>query len=257
MLSTIGRGRGGTVKEAFNITTQHKMKSASEGGYEELRSGVFGFSSDVDNEKGVADIDGLEPVMGTGDNQFRIAHQRLYPNCLYMPEHLHMIYNALQNGVEKIPEHKRWIKQLRAIEHFLSDKSLRRLFMATCMKDDPRKDLFKYYSSVSIDWRWESLSKALDQLSPLFEILQEKWDLAKMMVSDDGKSDAALLREVGEVLKTPYYYEFSEAIRVAGELLEKAARRLEGCECHKDVWTSKASSKRKAKIMMRRSGHQK
>ena len=164
MLSTLGRGRAQTLKKTWNITTQHKMKTSTDLEYTEFRESVFGFLSDMGNEKGVADASTLEPVVGRGDNKYNVA--QLYPNCLYMPEHLHIIYNALQNGVEKIPQNKKWIKRLKALERFLSDKSLRRLFMAQCFKDSEDEQLFTHYSSVEIDWRWEALEKALDRLLP-------------------------------------------------------------------------------------------
>ena len=78
------------------------------------------------------------------------------------------LYNALQHGVEKLALYKNFLKHLRAVEAFLSDKSLRRLYMATCLAEHPEKDKLRNYSTVHIDWRWEMLSKALHRLfSPL------------------------------------------------------------------------------------------
>ena len=121
------------------------------------------------------------------------------------------------------------------MERFLADKSLRRLFIAKLLQNYSRADLFKSYSRVDVDWRWETLQKALEQLIPLWEPLKEVYDMSQLMGHEDGKSEAGLLREVDAALKTPLFLEFSELVRVQGVLLDRFCHALEGCTCHADV----------------------
>ena len=252
MLSTLGRGHGGLLKKAFNIASQHRLISETEAEYKRMNEQVFGILSDMGTEKGVADVSTMEPIMGAGENTYKIGYGMQYPNALYMPEHLHIIYNCLQNSVEKMPENKSWIKKLRSVERFLADKSLRRLFIAKTQ--DARTQLFQSYSRVDVDWRWETLQKALDQLIPLWEPLMELYDPKKLMSGADGKSEAGLLHDVDAALKTPMFLEISELVRALGTELERFAHTLEGCTCHADVWTARGSHRRKASVMEERTG---
>jgi hypothetical protein len=254
-LSTLARGRSGLIKKSHNISTQHKLVSDSEQSYDLLRSQVYGITSDMGTEKGVCDISTMRPIIGRGENKFDVSAGMQYPNALYMVEHLHVIFSALEHGVEKVDGMKAWLKKINTLERFLSDKSLRRLFIANCMLGHPDAHLFLNFSHVSIDWRWESLVKGLDQLIPLLPLLVEFYDKDKMCASDAGKSEAVLLTEVAEVLPEEFFLEISEAVRVQGTLLERTAHRLEGCECHREIWTSRASFKRKQQIMLQRHGY--
>ena len=100
------------------------------------------------------------------------------------------------------------------------------------------------------------LSKALNQLIPLYESIQEKFSLEKMMKTDDGKIDVEVLKQVATVLKAPHFNEFNEMIRTCGEILEKYAHRCEGCECHRHIWMSKRSFAGKRKALKETTGHE-
>ena len=52
------------------------------------------------------------------------------------------------------------------------------------------------YSTVTIDWRWETLVKSLTQMIPLLDALRATFDLTKMKDSEEGSSEAVLLSEV-------------------------------------------------------------
>ena len=135
-------------------------------------------------------------------------------------------FNAVQNGIEKLVWSKAWMKKLRVLERFLTDKFLRRLSCATCLTDPFLQKLFEKYSGNTIDWRWETLCKALDQLIPLYETLQQYYDVSKMMVSEDGKSEATLLREVDEVLKSEEFIELCESNRTSIKNCGEARARI-------------------------------
>ncbi len=74
--------------------------SDSEASHDELRRQVFGALSDMGTEKGAADMNTMKPVIGTSDNRIDVSAGMQYPNALYMAEHLHVLFSALQHGVE-------------------------------------------------------------------------------------------------------------------------------------------------------------
>ena len=256
LLSVIGRGRGTLVAKAFKMSSIHKMESKDEDMEQRLREQVYGLTADQGTEKGCADIDSLQPR--PHDGHFALSPKsRMYPNALYMPEHLHIIFNALQHAVEALPTYRHWLNRLRSVERFLPDKSIRRLFMATCMEGHPEQQRLKSYSTVHIDWRWEMLSRALDQLIPIAHLLRERFDLNKLLskVEDGTKVDAEILREAHSALQIQHFLQCCEMVRSVWHVLERAAHRLEGCECHRSIWISKAGSAAKKRRLQAETGY--
>ena len=256
LLSTIGRGRGSLVAKSFKLGNIHKMESETEQDEADLRAQVYGLVADQGTESGCADIDVMKPIIDEiGSLRHDDACCRQYPNCIYMPEHLHMLFNALQHAVESIPEHRLWIVRLRALERFLSDRSLRRLFVATCLIGHPEAWRFKYYSTVEINWRWEMLSKALDCLIPLFDLMMHTLDLEKLTKTDGSDIDPNLARDAHATLHMPDFLPLSELIRQTGNSIESTAHRLEACECHRSLWMSKTSWVGKTRTLERQTGY--
>ena len=109
-------------------------------------------------------------------SQFRAVDESdyyMYPNLLNLNEHLHILYNAVKEGIEAMENHKDYLDKLRCVEGFLSDRALRRAYQARCEFESVKeRDTFTHYSTVHIDWRWEFLSKALNRLVPLIRCMQ-------------------------------------------------------------------------------------
>ena len=142
MLSTYGRGRGSLVQKAVNINNIHKMESSDREQHAALTAQVYGITADQGVEKGIADMDTMEIH---DEEQGHPAPSHLYPNALWMPEHLHIYFNALGHAVCKLESHKHWINRLRQVATFLPGSSLRRLLIRLLMNDNPglRKQLLQ------------------------------------------------------------------------------------------------------------------
>ena len=255
MLSTYGRGKGSLVHLATNINNILKMESASREMHDEMCDQVFAIVADQGTERGIADMSTMEaaeveqPGSGANTNcEFR------YRNALWMPEHLHIHFNALQHSVESLSTHKHWLKRLRDVESFLSDGGLRRLFIKLFMADDPK--LLQNYSRVHIDWRWEMLSKALDKLVPIAKLLRDRFNLVRFTTSAESeKLDAQEMKNAYAALHTPHFVEMCELIRTHGHILERSAHRLEGCECHREIWIGKGTWKSKRQKLHSQTGY--
>ncbi len=246
MLSTLGRGRSQLIKKTFNISMQQKFKASCERDYDSIRHRVYGICSDMGTEKGIAEMSTLTPSVACAGNRYKVADTMMYPAAIYMPEFLHIIFNSLQNGTEKLACGKHLVKELKSVQTMMADKSLRRLFVATCVPDPAVAARFKNYSSVEIDWRWETLCDALDHLLPFIDLLRSHFTPSRMMVSDDGKCEAKLSKDVDRILVQQHrLLALAELVRLSGKRLEQTAHRLEGCECHAHVWMARGSHKRK------------
>eukprot|EP00959_Pyramimonas_sp_CCMP1952_P297307 6220005-Pyramimonas_sp.AAC.1 len=142
------------------------------------------------------------------------GHGKMHKHTLYMLEHLHVFFNSLRHGVEKLPNHARYMNRLRGIERFMSDLLLRRLIVATCLpggEHHPDANLFRHYSTVHIGWGWEMMEKAFDMLPPLLPAIRRQFDLEKLLSKTaDGKVDAQTIRDAKLFLDMPFSTGFSE-----------------------------------------------
>ena len=145
----------------------------------------------------------------------------MYPRCLTLPGHLHILYNALEEGVKDMPIYKDYIDLLRIFQNMLSQRPLREKFQESCIKGKACYSLFNSYQTVHIDWRWEFLSKALDHLIPLIVYLRAHFDPQKMLAGDTGMLKCALIKQVHDALQRPCFDEMSEMLRVAGKPLRE------------------------------------
>lgn len=251
-ISTLAKGHASKVKKAHNISTGFKIESKSTASYDVKRHEVFGLVADEGTEAGIADISNLDLSKLTGRTdhlEFSTGDGRMYPNALYMPEHLHKFGNALENSVKKMPNQKHFLNRLNGMERFTSSRALRRLFVMECLGGEGHPDAasFRSYAAVHVDWRWECLEKAFDRLLPLLPIFVRNFNADKLRLAgkDDGNVDANAIRDAEEFLKIEHVEAFCEMLKVQGHIVNRTAHRLEGCECHASLWLSKASHKRK------------
>lgn len=181
----------------------------------------------------------MAPASGA-DEQGSLVRSYMYPIALQIPGHLHMMYDALEGAVKKLPAYADFITHLRALQSFMSNGDLRRRFQVVCMRGLAAAKMFDHYSVVHIDWRWEFLSLALDRLLPVMPLLRAHFDLEKMAASGDKNTlSAGVLSDASKALKVPNFVEFAEMIRVKGKALQHRAHWLEGCWCHEHIWKAR------------------
>ena len=243
-LSTLGLGHAGAVSKLLNCAGLYLMESESNKQFHSIRNEVRGYTSDQGVEKDCGEGT-VKVIPMFHDFESNSRQSFMFPQCLVVPGHLHILYNALREAIEKLPIAKEFLANLAVVQDFLSDKELRLKFVAECLRESSDAALFKHYHVVHIDWRWEFLSKALDKLVPLFIPLRDRFDLARVSSGDAGPVRLGLLRQVDVVLRKKFFVEFCEMIRISGKAVETTAHKLEGCHCHASVWTSKKGTKRK------------
>ena len=183
----------------------------------------------------------------------------LYPNAVRMPGHLHIIYNALRESFESLDCAKTFMDDLRAIEAVLSNKQLWRRFAALCLPEEHQRKLFEYFPVIHCDWRWEFLSEALTGMLRMLPALMAHWDEAKLLGTESGKLDRQVVKGVSDIFKRADFIfpVLSEMLRIVGVVVERFAKKLEGCWCHESLWTSgsRHGRKRKATAFKAATGH--
>ena len=111
-----------------------------------------------------------------------------YPCMLWIPGHLHILYNGLKEIIQKQPECEDYFERLQIITSFLNDKLLRRRFQALCCRNDAvAKALFETAPKMHIDWKWSFLSTALDYIVPRVLVLDRYFHYEEMAAGDSGK----------------------------------------------------------------------
>jgi len=93
---------------------------------------------------------------------------------------------------------------------------------------------------------------------PILAELRRKFNLQLFLTSEDGgKVGAAVVRDAFDALNTEHFLELCELVRSHGKILELNAHRLEGCECHKQLWTSHRNLRGRREALRTLSGHPK
>eukprot|EP00959_Pyramimonas_sp_CCMP1952_P188576 3943735-Pyramimonas_sp.AAC.1 len=120
------------------------------------------------------------------------------PRCIYLPDHLHMLFNALEESVSSTPSWKVVEKHYKALAGFLNNNSLRGRFRALCMRRSEGHNMFKAWSvGGKFSWRWEYLESFVSTMVPLLPLLRKHYNLRTMLTGEDmDKIDAAVLTEV-------------------------------------------------------------
>ena len=219
-----------------------------------LCSEVVAIVADQGTEKGIADVGKLTSLEeGALGNPGEVHHA--FVNAMWMPEHLHIFNNALENSITSLPVWEQFMHKLRSVERFLQDYSLRTLFRATCLVTMPAVSaLFRSYSGSHVEWRWEFLEKSLDKLLPLLPHMVAHLNVDAMLNSDEGKVDPAIVKEARAALDLPFFTEFCELIRSVGKCIYRFTHMLEGCRCHSHIWTGRGTFRTKAARMQELTG---
>ena len=256
-ISVLGKGYAGVTKKALNCANIYLMESGSEAAFHGLRGEVRGAVADQGTEKGIVDeplaiLTGMAVTHAPKDVQ-----SFLFPKALGIHGHLHILYNALEEAVMSLESAHIFMEQLRSLERFLSNRELRAKFQASCLAEADCKSRFNHYPTVHVEWRWEFLSKALDDLGPLFPLMQQHFDLAKILQSDAGVLHRNDVDEVNKVLQSETFLAYAEMLRVHGKAVEHSAKGLETCWCHSDIDSAPLTRKRKLQALKTRAGLEK
>ena len=82
------------------------------------------------------------------------SEEFFFPNCWGMLDHLHILFNALESGIEKLPWWPEMLELLRSLCTFFGTKEHRDRFQAECL-DEAHTTMSEGMPPAHEDWRWE------------------------------------------------------------------------------------------------------
>jgi len=262
--TVLGHGAANLGFKFRNVLHSMLLVCGDEEQLRRFRLSVIAWTSDQGTERKLADaaladqpnlerlrnicqkvsFEGLE----LGCNEALQVH--LFPNCLYMPGHQHILFNGLEESIKRSPLWSSGFSEgLHAMVSMLNSRGLRDRFVMTCMKDAPafEREALKHFAKKHLDWRWESFGELLTCLCPLVPIFLKYWSLAAMKGGTDGLSliDPSDLKKVDAFLQARWLRPCLEMLRVVSMTVNRWSSWMEGCSCHEVVWTGKGTWEQK------------
>ena len=228
MLTTIGYGNAGVAEKGANFTHKLLLESGTFDKFETVRHEGVGFTSDQgSSESGVTDvgcrISCAADITKWGAMVKQILEGKLkldpseadchflLPNALYMPDHCHMIFGALEIGT-KLCCKQFWstmTEDLNALGLFLGNTALKMRFIATCLVSVVDIAVLNKHIGAHTDWKWEYLHQFLHSLSPVLVILLNTFDFDKVKKGRSStcklanEIDNKILASVRDILQRP------------------------------------------------------
>jgi hypothetical protein len=272
-VTVLGHGASNIAYKFRNLLHGIALKCKNEQQFKAFRESVVGFTTDQGTERKLADC--ALAVDTTFDNVAQVCDdlvagtllltsdvaQNIYvfPYCLFVPGHMHILFNALEESVKKSKIWgERFVDALRNLLHLLNDRGLRQRMIATCFQTASviHSRAVHSFSAQHLDWRWESLGKLLDALVPVVPIVIKYWDGKAMTAGSTGEGTIALavVGSVTQFLKSPYLMPCLEALRLVAHTLNEWGSWLEGCPCHEHIWTADGSWAHKQKLLWEQHG---
>ena len=252
-LSTLGVGRSGLVKKSLSLIHVLLMRVGSDEDFHTKRKQYRGSCQDGGTEKGICQITVDILPKYRGKYQGNDPDRYIFPKLIFVIGKLHGLWGGLEQCIKASPLNTEFIAQLTTVQYFTSDKSLMRRFRATCFDGVPgAAKLFEAQPNIAIDWRWETISRALDTQIPIHETLRIHFDKNKVLSSDSGSLlTNQTVNNVDSVLKSSSFVPAGEMYHVLGKVTEKYPGLLEICDCHSHIW-QKGSSRKRRLAQMRR-----
>ena len=91
--------------------------------------------------------------------------------------------------MNKSPGFRDLLDVLKPLVDFTSDTLLmRKMQGGICAGDNESAKCFATKAAIHIDWRWESMCKALDVQVPIHSKLKDTFDEQKLLTSESSKS---------------------------------------------------------------------
>ena len=152
-------------------------------------------------------------------------------NCMEHPESLHILFNAVEEQVTKLPEWEEAEPLIKALSKTLGNSMYKEALLEGSFKDAGsvvRKQIHRY-KAEHVDWRWETLEEVTDFLGGI---------LATFLINfkpEDLKESPSLCKQVIKATQCPWLRAFVITIHTFLAAVGSEASRLEGCVCHENL----------------------
>ena len=201
LATTLGYGAAGQVHKTINTVHCILVETGSAAFYDKHRFEVRAWTSDQGVERMVVDsgnpltvdanlaetVDRVRAGL-VSSNSTAAATAWLFPRAIFMPDHLHMIFNLVGEALEHVPEWPELSSCFHAIASFLHDKGLRGRYQASCLSGADQHIQFAMFNdwgggSKGVLEKWQYFSKLLSDFIPRVKIMASTFDPGKSRTS--------------------------------------------------------------------------
>lgn len=126
----------------------------------------------------MGELESIYPRLGDTSREV-VCDGSLFPLALWVPDHLHLIFNAVENAIS---QHGHWPQiegALKDINRLLRSREMREHFRQTCLSPSERRQ-FDTWSRDLVDWKWQHMSALLVKLWPLWNTMRVRFSVVKM-----------------------------------------------------------------------------
>ena len=201
-LSSLGYGRSGVVKTSVQTSNLHLMGVETMDQFDDKRQRYKGMAVDQGTESGLCDmtVDVVPSKRGAyhPDDPMNF----LFPWMLSIADFLHILWGAFETACKNNPLFTEFEAALKAVIAVTSDTQLMRKARALLIpRGRDAEKAFSTKATVAIDWRWETMCKALDIVVPIWPFLLLYWNVDAMASSDSvgSKLDSRKIRDLDKV----------------------------------------------------------
>jgi len=157
----------------------------------------------------------------------------------------HYLQNAIKEAVTAEPDWKTYETHLKPCCKMIGDESYKEILLHECYQTAPplaRYNVHKF-SAEHVDWRWEYLEEATEQLSDCWEDFEVRFDPKAFT------EDAALVAKIQAAIKLVWFGLFTEMMRVFTSIVGHEIRKVEGCYCHEHILVAEETPAKRRRAM--------
>lgn len=223
------------------------------------QGGVERNIADAPNFKSMAEVEALV-AEHSGGGVFRPRQPDLYmfPRAMKATGPLHICWNAAESAVKARADWPELEALISAALGFLHKRGHRERFVQYCLTRPEHKAMFRHWSRKGVDWKWEYMSAALEDLSSVIVILLDNFDSQffaggrGQQVDDDDdeiKRSAQYVQTLQRCKpKVSKYAADIEGLKVFLQGVAVNTHWFGGCDCHDWIWKRSLSKQAQARM---------
>lgn len=253
--STVGVGEGGVASKATQLANMIMLET-SKAQFLEYRTQVTSYTSDQGTERKIppvpmgdaTEVDAALRALRDCSLSFEDPDCRdmfFFMHALESPETLHIMFNAVQQACEALPEWQEYERMLKAVCKHMGDGGSKERLLEKSFGGAPLfvRQLVQRCRTSHVDWRWEYLEKALEQLVPVFPFY------VKYFMPEHFDAQSSLIKLCTEAVKCEWFLPFSTTVLIFVHAVGKQASWCEGCYCHGDELTAAKYGSKRRKLL--------
>lgn len=271
-LTTLGLGASGILWKSAAAHHCAALESGSDEYFKKICAEVLSFTSDQGVDMHVAS----SPLLlhgGLGSFHTDLEKVRrgdilpnapgssglwFLPNCVEVPDALHMLFGSFEEVVTAAEEFKPLEKAYTTIASFMADPDLRKRLMNTprfrALSEGDKAPVRNWQCGRQFTWKWQYLGRFLFALVAALPILMKEYSADELSGESGavGRIKATIMTEMEGALLTTHLFGLSLLLLAWSRTLDHEATWYEGCACHQSLLHAPGKSYRQRLLDYRR-----